>query len=105
MRRIQLERPQGPSVPGEITTGAAAAAVGDVLLRDVRGPWLLLQASSLIHVPVLLLAKLRSLTFPQEVDSSEDSLGPPLVADILDAISLRGPQEAFDGVRQPLRDG
>lgn len=79
----------------------AAATVGDVLLRDIRGPWLLIQTSSPVHAPILAIAKLRELSFNEEEGSDGDSLGPPHVAEVVDAVSLRGgSQGAFNGVRR-----
>lgn len=102
VRRVLLEKPQSPSVPADIKAAAAAAAVGEMTLRDTRGPWMLIQTSSPVHVPLLVLAKLRTTSFTEDTDPEGDCWGPPLMADIVDAFSLRGPQDAFEGVREFL---
>ena len=60
---------------------------------------MLIQTSSPVHVPVMVLAKLRVDSFLEAVDPEGDPWGPPIIADIVDAFSLRGPQDAFEGVR------
>lgn len=103
VRRVFLEKPQNPSVSAEIKAAAAAAAVGEMSLRDTRGPWMLIQTSSPVQVPVLVLAKLRTTSFTEDTNPEEHWWGPPLMADIVDAFSLRGPQDAFDGAIKKLQ--
>lgn len=105
MRPVELEKPQGPMVPADVKMAAAAAAVGNVVLRDVNGLYLLIQASSPVHVPILVFAKIRQPAFEEAGDPEEGLWGSPLVADILDALSLRGPADAFEGVRGHLFGG
>ncbi|KAL8445954.1 hypothetical protein Emag_004919 [Eimeria magna] len=102
VREVQLEKPQGPSVRAEVKAAAAAAAVGEMSLRDVRGPWMLIQTSSPVHVPILVLARIREAPFSERTNANDDVVGPPLVAEIVDALWLRGPQNAFDGAVKKL---
>ncbi|KAL8272873.1 hypothetical protein Esti_003182 [Eimeria stiedai] len=102
VREVQLEKPLGPSVPADIKAAAAAAAVGEMSLRDTRGPWMLIQTSSPVHVPILVLAKLKETPFSEGSNAKGDLVGPPLMAEIVDALCLRGPQSAFDGAVKKL---
>ena len=99
MRRVQFECAHGPNAPADLKAAAAAAAAGDVLLRDTRGSWLLVEASSPVHLPVLAVAKIKDPTVLEKPQDETDVLEPPVVAELLDAFSLRGGQEgAFNGV-------
>lgn len=69
-----------------------------MLLLDTRGPWLLIQTSSPVHVPVLVLAKLLATSFEDEKDQAENPWRGSLVAEIVGALSLRGTQDNFDRV-------
>ncbi|CDJ60557.1 acylamino-acid-releasing enzyme, putative [Eimeria maxima] len=100
VRRVQFECVNGPNTPADVKVAAAAAAVGDVLLRDSWGLWLLVQASSPVHAPVLVVAKIKDQTVLDEPQDQTDPTGPPLIAELVDAFSLRGgPEGAFNGVR------
>ncbi|CDJ66733.1 acylamino-acid-releasing enzyme, putative [Eimeria necatrix] len=104
VKRVQFEGAHGPKAPADVKAAVAAATVGDVLLRDIRGPWLLIQTSSPVHAPILAIAKLRELSFNEEEGSDGDSLGPPHVAEVVDAVSLRGgSQGAFNGAVKKLQ--
>ncbi|KAL8432540.1 hypothetical protein ACSSS7_004537 [Eimeria intestinalis] len=96
VREVQLEKPQAPSTPAEIKAAAAAASVGEMSLRDARGPWLLVHTSSPVHVPILVLAKLKESPLSEGTNARGDAVGPPLVAEIVGALCLRGPQNAFN---------
>ncbi|KAL8429111.1 hypothetical protein Efla_003164 [Eimeria flavescens] len=102
VRQVELEKPQGPSVPADFKAAAAAAAAGGMLLRHTWGPWLLIQTSSPVHVPILVLAKLRSTSLLEGCSTESDIVGPPLKAEIIDVLSLRGPYNAFDGAVKKL---
>ncbi|XP_026190976.1 uncharacterized protein LOC34623061 [Cyclospora cayetanensis] len=103
VRQLQLNKSQGPSTSMEIKMAAAAAAVGDVSLWDVRGEWILVQTSSPVHVPALVLAKLRASASAKESCNEGDLMGSPIVADIVHAMVLRGPHEALDGAVNKLQ--
>ncbi|CDJ36675.1 acylamino-acid-releasing enzyme, putative [Eimeria mitis] len=105
VRRVQVECGTCPNGSADLkATVAAVGAAGDVLLRDTRGPWLLLQLSSPVHPPVLVVAKIKDEAVLKQPPDEKDPLGPPLVAEVVDAFSLRGaPDGAFDGAVKKLQ--
>ncbi|CDI81805.1 acylamino-acid-releasing enzyme, putative [Eimeria acervulina] len=104
VRRVQFECAHGPNAPADLKAAAAAAAAGDVLLRDTRGSWLLVEASSPVHLPVLAVAKIKDPTVLEKPQDETDVLEPPVVAELLDAFSLRGgPEGAFNGAVKKLQ--